>query len=138
MNGNLIKKVFATTLLSLVVIVGLSACKEDGVKEIAVKQTAPAEVTTTTQRPLTDDERYIGLLDEYGVYYADQKSAVGYAKFLCRYQAQNGKDKTLVAMVLANNVNEEEDYDNSYHYYSTEELSAIYRSSTAVYCPQYS
>lgn len=138
-----VKTKLAATLAGTTIAIGaISACGDIPVKteKVAQATTAIAKTTapaTTSYVPLTDEERFTGLLDQYGFYYSNTEAAVSMAESICKFRGQ-GYTRPVTIALLVEASSRAADSNENVHEYTKDDLTSLYEASTTVYCPQYS
>ncbi len=107
--------------------VGAVACASPSTPTVATPSTT---AVSSTYKPLTDAQRYTGLLREYDVYFSSEEAADGVGKLMCKNIGLLGKNTTLE--VWLNAAQERSDYP-----YTAENVQDMMSAAVAVYCPQY-
>ncbi|QNJ55356.1 hypothetical protein SEA_LITTLEFELLA_45 [Gordonia phage LittleFella] len=123
----MIKKFVWLVLATAALTVSLVAC---GQHETRTFSPTPVAETTETYVPLTDDERYIGLLDQYNIYYSSEAAAISMAETICETHSGMTEGQMLRMLNMAKG--------DSDTYYSEDDVQALYNASVTVYCPQFS
>ncbi|AOE44851.1 hypothetical protein BI084_gp39 [Gordonia phage Terapin] len=97
--------------------------------------TAPLETTMTPDakyQVFTDEDKFLALLDDAGVYYASPEAAVKMAKSICDTRSRYPEEAAVAILFAAN---QDSGGDTLY---TTDELTSLYAASIVIYCPQYS
>lgn len=114
------RTIVAGSAMGLILVGGVLAC---GTTQEPVTTTTTAVETVT----LTDDDRFIGLLDQSGVYYSSEKAAIEMASVICEQAADIGPDAAFEILWYASL---EADYG-----YTKADVEALFESATVIYCP---
>lgn len=128
-------KKYVVGVILLFSLVGFAGCTGAKERPVASSQSVAEQTyvaATTTQRPLTKDQRFLDLLQDADILVYNRQAALKLGHSICDFRRDYPQyDPATMAEYIAG------DQDSSFPY-TVQQTKLIVEISTVVYCPQYS